>query len=362
MKKPDSNKKVGWQRILLIVLCVVLTLALVALITVAIVLDDWLGRVERVDPNLESTMSSEEASRWDAENQATETIPSDAVTVDPSDVVWEDPTDSTDPTGGTAEIDLIGDEEHIVNILLIGTDRRSTGERGRSDAMILCTFNKQTNEFTMTSFLRDLYVQIPGYQDNRINAAYSYGGMNLLRQTLEKNFHVYVDGCVVVDFSSFTTVIDWVGGVGISLTQAEADHLNAQNSSWSLVKGSNWLNGEQALAYSRIRALDSDFGRTNRQRTVLSALVRSAVSLSPDRMLSAAKSILSLVSTDLSDAEILGYVTELFPILVNAELQTQAIPGMDRFERVFIRGMDVLYMNPENMEATRQFLRDTLLG
>lgn len=360
MKKNEKKSKGGWQRILLIVLCVVFALILIALLAVAVLLNDWLGAIERVDPQLESTMSAEEASIWANENKETDATPdSNIPTIDPSDITWE--TESTDPSTGETitQVDLIGDEEHIVNILLIGSDRRSTSERGRSDAMILCTFNTQTNEFTMTSFLRDLYVQIPGYHSNRINAAYAYGGISLLDATLEKNFHIYVDANVVVDFNSFTEVIDLVGGVSIYLTQAEADHLNAQNSSWGLVAGSNWLDGEQALAYSRIRYLDSDFGRTNRQRTVLTALVKRAASMDLSKMLNIAKQILSLVTTDLSDAEILGYVTELFPILVGADLQTQAIPQSDAYQSVYIDGMAVLL---PDLTKARSLLRSTLAG
>ena len=98
-----------------------------------------------------------------------------------------------DPIGGSGS--------RIVNILLVGQDRLEGEGRTRSDSMILCTFNKRTRELTLTSFLRDLYVQIPGYGGNRINAAYAYGGMELLEQTLEQNFGVQVDGIVEVDFS-----------------------------------------------------------------------------------------------------------------------------------------------------------------
>ena len=91
----------------------------------------------------------------------------------------------------------------LLNILLIGQDRRPDEGRQRSDCMILCSLNPETKELSMISFLRDLYVQIPGHSDNRLNAAYVYGGFDLIKETFEYNFGVTVDGCLEVDFDSF---------------------------------------------------------------------------------------------------------------------------------------------------------------
>ena len=82
-------------------------------------------------------------------------------------------------------------------------DRREDETRARSDSMILCTFHKSEKKLTMTSFLRDTYVKIPGYGQNRINVAYAAGGMSLLNKTLENNFGVHIDGNVEVDFYQF---------------------------------------------------------------------------------------------------------------------------------------------------------------
>lgn len=364
MKKKSSKSNGGWKRVLLISLCVLCSIILLGLIAVAIVLNDLMGSINRVDPGKESTMSSEEASKWIEDNRPTEGTKDPNVSViDPSDITWEteDPTASTGETTSTHpdENHLIGDEEHLVNILLIGSDRRPGEGRGRSDAMILCTVNTQTNVITMTSILRDLYVQIPGYQSNRVNAAYAFGGISLLNQTLEKNFYIHVDANVVVDFTSFAYVVDVFGGVEIELTQAEANHLNS-GYGWNLTAGYNWLDGEQALAYSRIRALDSDFGRTERQRNVLEALVsRGTALLDVNSAIPLVKDILRLVTTDLSDAEILGYVTRLFPVLLNSTIKTQSIPQMDAYQDAYIDEMMVLL---PDLGKTRQFLRDTLLG
>ena len=111
----------------------------------------------------------------------------------------------------------------LINILLVGQDRRPNEGRQRSDAMILCSFNPETNRMSAISFLRDLYVQIPGYDDNRLNAAYAFGGFELIKETFNHNFGITVDGCLESDFEGFEKIIDAVGGVEIELTSEEAE-------------------------------------------------------------------------------------------------------------------------------------------
>jgi LCP family protein required for cell wall assembly len=301
-----------------------------------------LGLIQR-QPEQQETLSSSQL--HEIENQ---TDPVDenftGPVIDPSDVTW-----STEP----AEV---VDEEHIINILLIGQDRRPGQGRQRSDAMILCSINKQTQTLTMTSFLRDLYVQIPGYQDNRLNAPYVLGGMPLLMHTLKHNFGIVVDGCVEVDFSRFEKIIDLMGGVDIELTSAEAAHLNA--SGFSLREGMNRLDGEAALAYSRIRYIGTDFGRTNRQRTVLTALVNQSRNISLTQMNSLLEGILQLITTDMSNGQILELAWDCFPMLKDLKLKTQYIPAEGTYQFANIRGMSVIVAD---MEANRQLLANTIM-
>ena len=100
---------------------------------------------------------------------------------------------------------------NIKSILLIGQDKREGESRQRSDSMILATLDKDQGTVSLTSFMRDLYVAIPGYSTTRINAAYAYGGMDLLDQTLEENFGVKIDGNVEVDFEVFQVLVDRSG-------------------------------------------------------------------------------------------------------------------------------------------------------
>lgn len=226
----------------------------------------------------------------------------------------------------------------LINILLVGQDRRPGEGRQRSDTMILCSYNIETNEVSLISFLRDLYVQIPGgYSDNRLNAPYAFGGFLLLYDTFKENFGITVDGGIEVDFEGFVDLVDLVGGVDIELTQAEAYEVGED-----CYAGLNHLDGHKALNYARIRVIDSDFGRTNRQRTVLVKLFEKIKSSNPDTLMKLLKAALSMVTTDMSDAEIMSVAAKLLPKISSLKISTYAVPGEGDFEYASIRGMSVL--------------------
>lgn len=235
-----------------------------------------------------------------------------------------------------------GKDSGLINILLIGRD--SSGEAtARSDSLILCTFRPASKEIIITSFLRDLYVEIPGHKANRLNAAYAFGGMSLIQQTIQENFHVFIDGCIEVDFSNFPKIIDALGGVTMELRQDEADSIN-QKVFGSLAAGSNLLNGEQALAYSRIRNLDSDgdFSRTSRQRKLLFSLLESYRNANLLTILSVVSDTLPMVSTNLDGKQILMLTGKLFPLLDEPTVHSQRIPDDGQYSHKTIRGMAVL--------------------
>lgn len=248
----------------------------------------------------------------------------------------------------------------IVNILLIGQDRREGEETARSDSMILCTYHRKTGDVTMTSFLRDLYVPIPGHHSNRINAAYSEGGAALLDETLKENFDLHIDGNVEVDFSQFSQIIDLLGGVELELREDEAAEINKETGS-SLTEGTQLLNGEQALTYSRIRKLDADgdFSRTNRQRKVMSALLGQFRNIQWKDLLPLMDQLLPLISTDLNYGKLVLLAMEILPKLSDAEITNQRIPADDTFTDETIDGMAVL---SADLEANRALLRETLLN
>jgi LCP family protein required for cell wall assembly len=189
----------------------------------------------------------------------------------------------------------------------------------------------------MTSFLRDTYVQIPGHKNNRINASYQFGGMELLDECIELNFGVHVDANVEVDFNGFISLIDMMGGVTIDLTSSEAKYLNNRGNwgagnvtesgeEWNLKAGKNKLTGTQALAYSRIRAIGMDFERTERQRKVITAVLNQVKSLSLLELNGLLTHGLSLITTDMTNEEMTNYAFEFIPMLKDLNIVSQRIP------------------------------------
>lgn len=248
-------------------------------------------------------------------------------------------------------------EKDVVNILLVGRDA-DAGNGTRSDTMLLCSFNKRDDTITLTSFLRDLYVKIPGHHKDRINAAYAFGGIELLDETLLKNFGVEVDGNVEVDFSDFQEIIDLMGGVTLELTAAEARVINDHVRDKEVTEGTHLLDGRQALAYVRNRKdADGDFSRTNRQRKLLRAMAQAYKSKKLTQMLGLMEDILPMISTDISAIELTNYAWTLFPMLNSAQIKTQSIPVEDGFRYANVDGKAVLL---PDMEKNIQALSDVL--
>ena len=191
-----------------------------------------------------------------------------------------------EPIDSVAEIPMV--EVGVINVLLIGNDSRQNGEDGRSDAMILLSVSSKTKTIYMTSLLRDMYVDIPGREGNRLNAAYSFGGAELLMETVEKNLDIPVNRYVLVNFEAFANLVDAVGGVDLELTTEEIEYVNGYLVEYNMLTnrpqgtdnmdttkpGMVHLNGPQALAYCRNRYIGTDFGRTERQRKVLTAVIK----------------------------------------------------------------------------------------
>lgn len=342
--KPEKKKMKRSTKIILIVLGVLLGLILAAAITLTIWGKVLLSKIPRLEPN-EQVMTQEQI-----DELLNETDP-----VDPNRPAY----DSEDIEMPDESADRVENSDDIINIMLVGQDRRPGQFRQRSDAMILCTINKKTKTLTMTSFLRDLWVRIPGYYDERLNVPYAIGGFKLLNKTMEYQFGIHADYNVEVDFTGFESVINALGGVPISLTSAEAATMN-KATGWGLSKGVNTLNGEQALAYARIRYIDSDFNRTNRQRTVLNAVFEQLKDKSATELYNLALKILPLVTTDMKDSEIVELIYDMATILPEMTVVSQRIPIDDSYSFASIDGKSVLLLSPENLEKNKNFIKRTL--
>lgn len=272
--------------------------------------------------------------------------------------------------------DILADEpmkeEGVTNILLIGNDSRVNGEDGRSDAMILVSISNKTKTIYMTSLLRDIYVEIPGHESNRLNAAYAFGGPELLLETIKLNFDIEVNRYVQVNFQAFANLIDAVGGVDLELTNDEVQLVNAYLNEYNLLEnrpidtdylpadasGLLHLNGPQALAYSRNRYIGSDFGRTERQRKILEAVIRQLPSSVLTNLNDLIEGILPNLTTNISKAECYTLSLEV-PKVLTYDIVQASIPLEGTYQNVTIRKMSVLQVD---FEKNKEYIRTQIYG
>lgn len=350
--RAGKQRGISWKKVVLTVVGVLLALILTAMIFITVYWKQKLNLINYVDPDGHTTLSSEEIQQILDET-------------DPTEPDFTGPVLSGDEVNwGKEDPAVIAGGDDTLHILLIGQDRRAGESRQRSDAMILVSVNKSKKTVTLTSFLRDMYVQIPGYKANKINASYQIGGMKLLDATLEKNFGIQADGNVEVDFNGFMQIIDLLGGVEIELTGEEASFLNTRGNwdvssehHWYLRAGKNKLSGEQALAYSRIRYIGMDFERSERQRKVLTALFDKIKTLNLLELNGLLDQILPLITTDLTGTQITGYLMEYAPMLLDMKIVTQRIPADGTWDFAWVEGYDAIVVD---FDANREFLAQTI--
>ena len=242
-------------------------------------------------------------------------------------------------------------EGETLNVLLIGEDAAREGQNGRSDTMMLAQIDPEGGSVKLVSFLRDLYVPIRGHGSTRLNAAYVYGGEQLLCDTLTDLFGVRIDRTAKVDFASMASLIDRMGGVELEISEGERKALNSilaayckergETPRWAERSGLVRLTGLQALSYSRVRSLDSDFMRVSRQQQVLAALLRQAAALDPLNLAGLAVECMGSVETDLTLADLMGLMP-LASRLEGLELQTARVPFDGTCRDVQVDGMWVL--------------------
>lgn len=238
-------------------------------------------------------------------------------------------------------------DPNIENILVLGTDSRDvTKERGRSDSIIIMSYNKTTGAIKMVSVLRDSLVPIEGRGWNRVNAAYSFDGVGLAVNTINQLFDLDIQRFVVVDFNGVTDFIDKAGGVTINLTQAEVDYMTKySNGQIQYNVGPNDFNGDRALVYMRIRKIDSDFGRTARQRNVIETLAKKILNeKSLSEIYDLANFAFGLVKTNISLTELTSVITDVATgALENGlNLDSQHVPYSGAYTYKRYNGMAII--------------------
>ena len=218
-------------------------------------------------------------------------------------------------------------DPNIVNILILGVDTRDISKfSGRTDSMIVCSYNKKTGEVKLISLLRDLLVPIEGHDWNRLNTAYAFGGISLCINTINDLFGLDIQKFVMINFSGTKTFIDSCGGVDLSLSSSELKYLERENLTKN-ANGTYHLDGAAALTHMRNRAVGNDFGRTTRQRQVIMALYRQIVS-SRDltQIYSLIREGFKLVRTNMKLNEILDMATSVVSYGTDLDITSAHVP------------------------------------
>ena len=219
----------------------------------------------------------------------------------------------------------------IDNILLIGTDERDEEfTRSRADSMMILSINSRENTLRLVSLERAIGVSIPDVGDDWLTHVFAYGGPELLLQTIRSYFKVDVSRYVRVNFYVFETAITDIGGVEIDLSEAEAEWLNDIAQEDKFEEGPNRFDGPTALQYARIRKLDSDWHRIERQRKVIQAAIDQALTLSLDKIDLLADKLLPMIDTNLTNGEITSLLMEI-PTLAGVQAQQMTLPAEDTY-------------------------------
>jgi LCP family protein required for cell wall assembly len=219
----------------------------------------------------------------------------------------------------------------VTNIALFGVDTRSATENvGRSDSIMILSIDQKNNVLKLTSILRDSKVSIEGHGQEKITHAYAYGGPELAIKTLNQNFDLDIQDYATVNFTQLANVIDAMGGIDIEITEAEREQININANSEGMSapevtsSGMVHLNGAQATAYARIRAIDSDNARADRQKKVMECLLNNVKDMSVLEYPKVLKTIMPMVETSMSYTEIMSFAPML---LKDLPLEQNSVPN-----------------------------------
>ena len=274
--------------------------------------------------------------------------------------IFGEVSDLLEKTGSTE----VSDEEPY-HVLLVGSDRREGDWNGNSDTMIMVSIDKSAGTISMVSFMRDLGVEIDGYGTDKLNSAYAGGGIGLLEDTLLRNFGVETDSYVAVDFYEMIDIVDTLGGVDMEVRSDEVEWVNMYIESmcpymgldpWDYMLSSEGylhLNGLQAVAFCRVRFTgDNDYERTERQRRVLTALLRSFDPSDISQVTGLMQELLAETESDITLADIL----RLAPVVLHFSdytLTTDRVPFDGLFES---SGEMLIPVQPDTNQRIREIL------
>lgn len=253
-------------------------------------------------------------------------------------------------------------EDEVLNVLLIGADNAAS----LSDTMVLLSVNPVKERIVLTSFLRDSYVEIPGYGYSKLNAAHAYGGSKLLIETLEYNFEIDIDNYARVNFGSFKDAVDALGGVDLVVNQDNHNYFYNWSGIWGLSKAEATdgthtvhLDGEDALAYVRNRNYwNGDFTRTLHQRDFVSQFINNCKGSSLEELQSMLQSVLKHVATDMPKDDLKSNLYNALTYLTY-NMTDAHVPCDGSWNDMYVYGQAVLNIN---VEANEKYVKAVIYG
>lgn len=258
------------------------------------------------------------------------------------------------PSAPVEHMDIYREEQQrddVHNILLVGMDARPGETYSRSDTIVLASYNATDHDVALTSFMRDSWVELPGKGWQRINAATAYGGIGMLVNTVNHNFDLDVQNYIIVRFDEFEDVIDVLGGVDVELTSQEISYINRKlheedhdyKHDVKSGPGTVRLNGVQALWHCRNRTIgDGDFSRTDRQRQVLSQIIKQGLEMDVTALPGLVQELSRHVSTNLELDLVVRLATDAIAHKDDMGIDTYNIPYKDMWSYANKNGASVI--------------------
>lgn len=316
--RSSGKKKKNKRRKLVNILTIIMIIIVLILLGIYAVINHYYGKSNYVDDSEIGINSSVETESTGITDEEAEQLQTEII---------EQTDDITLPN-----------DENVYNLLLIGVDRRDKTWYGNSDSMILMSINKDTKKVHMTSFMRDLYANIPGVGVKKLNAACAYGGGPLVVKTIQDNYKIPIDNYASVDFDAMIDIVDLVGGVEIDISSEEMRVANGyinemcglagvDASSHQLTQsGPQLMDGYQAVAYARIRYVgNADYQRTERQREVLEKIMKKCSGLGVTELNDLANAILPEVTHNIDQSTLLSLIGQL-PTILSYEVVQSRVP------------------------------------
>lgn len=246
------------------------------------------------------------------------------------------------------------------NVLILGVDGVSGGNKARTDTIMIAQYDPKNNSAKLVSIMRDSYVSIPGYKDNKINTAFYHGGVELLRQTIKENFGIDVEYYSLVNFDGFTRVVDVVAPKGIEVDVEKRMYYTdpTQDLYIDLQAGTQKLDGEKLLHYARFRNdSESDFGRVRRQQEVISLVKDEFLSVNGFIKLPRLLGTLEpYIDTNIKTTNMLTLAKD-FVVNPVSEIETMRIPVDGTYENSYYQhaGSVLDFNRAKNKQALQQF-------